>query len=293
MRILLGWWNAGLSLPRGGKASAVHHSAAIDVIAKLLESGIDVLGLCEVSLDDIKVFEEKFGRRGFGILHAQDAAGKSKFDMALVYRIDRLACDGPRPWTSAFGGRTFKIGCKFDLELPGKTISLIMAHWPSRRFYPADTKNRDRIASEMRVMLDDLLSGANKDVILMGDFNDEPFNRNMASILLALRDRTQAAAAESLFYNPFWNFVGSRPRHGSVETQDSISGTHFYRLDHTECWWTFDQIIFSSSFVSAGSWQLDESVVGLYEPRDLMDRVRSKDGIDHLPVFAAIRRNEE
>lgn len=259
------------------------------MITRILNDGVDVLGLCEVSLEDAKSFEASLGPLGYGVMYAVDPVGTTRFDMALIYRMSKVACRGGEPWTVAFGRATFRTGYPVEVATSdAKSFYLVMCHWPGRRFHPAQSKNRDRVAIDMRMRLMALIKGGVRNIVLMGDFNDEPFNSNMSQILHALRDRTSAANGSDLFYNPFWNFLGSAPpfQHGSITP--SRSGTHYYKLDHTECWWTFDQIIFSSSFLSGGVWRLDEAATALWETPELLQRLKKNGRFDHLPVISRI-----
>jgi hypothetical protein len=142
----------------------------------------------------------------------------------------------------------------------------------------------------MRGRLDSLFDGGVNDIIIMGDFNDEPFDLNLASMLLALRDRSSAAANSKYLYNPFWNFLGSRPFHDGVTTEPSWSGTYRYAKDDAELWWTFDQMMFSSSFVSTGHWQLQEHETAVLRNPELVKKVLKKGKFDHLPIVSAIKR---
>jgi hypothetical protein len=286
--LTLGWWNTSLSPPKGREVSEKDQNFALKIVGDLLGEGVDVLGLCEVSIDDVKKIESELGSLGYGVIYALDPAGLSKFDLALVYRLSKVTCVGGSPWTSAFGKTTFRTGYPIEVTtLDGEKIYVVMCHWPGRRFYPAQNKNRNRIAIDMRSKLLELMSNGVKDIVIMGDFNDEPFDQNIAHVLHALRDRSSAALGNDLFYNPFWNCLGSSPLLDG-DSEISRSGTHYYRVDHTECWWTFDQIIFSSSFLGTGRWLLDEVETKLYEPIHLLARLKKKGKFDHLPVISRI-----
>jgi hypothetical protein len=85
-------------------------------------------------------------------------------------------------------------------------------------------------------------------VILMGDFNDEPFDESMVTLLPSTRDRTLARAGGFL-YNPFWRFLGEMVPYRIGENFQGHGGTFFHRAGVETRWLTFDQILFSSAFV--------------------------------------------
>jgi endonuclease/exonuclease/phosphatase family protein len=290
MQLQIGWWNTSWA-PRKRKSSdSAVGSIAISVINDLLSSGLDILGLGEVSDSEIRLLEKEFGQKGYGLISAQNSAGRSSFDMALIYRIEQVSCVALPPWITAFGKQKFKICVPIKVSTHDSIFFVMLVHWPSRMFCPRGSIEREKFASDMRSSLDDFIGSAGHDVIVMGDFNDEPHDRNICETLLALRDIDCARRELLSLYNPFWNHVGSFPLHSAGNRNLSRCGTYWYRKNHLEEWWTFDQIMFSSSFLGSGAWEFDESATGVYETSELLWLVRSKQVFDHLPVVSLISR---
>lgn len=93
-------------------------------------------------------------------------------------------------------------------------------------------------------------------VLLVGDFNDEPFGR-IESWLYASRDRAQArkrhnGADETVkrlrLYNCSWRLLGERFCHPLAAGQRDIAGTYYW--SKSDSWHTFDQIIASGSLLN-------------------------------------------
>jgi endonuclease/exonuclease/phosphatase family metal-dependent hydrolase len=127
-------------------------------------------------------------------------------------------------------------------------------------------------------------------VVILGDFNDDPFNPPLAGHLLATRDRSLAQSSSSYFYNPFWRFLGESDPHKPGIECDSICGTYLQQHGQDETRWrTFDQIIVSSGLLSSGNWQLKEQDTAIVRIPELIDAVKNKKHhFDHLPVVARI-----
>lgn len=69
------------------------------------------------------------------------------------------------------------------------------------------------------------------------------------------------------------------------------SGSHFYRQDKVCRWRTFDQIIFSSSLLSAIGWRLREDLVNVIDLDRYTELVVGTDmNFDHLPVIGVIEK---
>ena len=121
---------------------------------------------------------------------------------------------------------------------------VILNHWPSRSF---DTRwsepNRIAAAKVVRHILDSLLVGNPKaDIIVMGDFNDEPGDRSLTAVLGSTFDASRLRAkGNALLYNCWSGCEGA--------------GSYFYN-NH---WQQIDQILLSAGM-------LDNS--GLYAPKD-------------------------
>ena len=129
-------------------------------------------------------------------------------------------------------------------------------------------------------------------IIILGDFNDEPFDKSLAGHLLATRDRTLVKQNDLYFYNPFWRHLGETLPHSYGLHSGSICGTCFHRTGEETKWRTFDQIIVSSSFLRDDRWYIEEEYTQIlhYPPFD--DLLLNKSTIfDHRPVLSYIQRS--
>ena len=129
-------------------------------------------------------------------------------------------------------------------------------------------------------------------IIILGDFNDEPFDAALADHLMATRDRALAAKKSHLLYNPFWRLLGCPiPYRQTSQEMSPYSGSCYYRSGESARWRTFDQIIFSPSFLGKTSWHLCEDLVQILDFPFFTDIVRrAKHSFDHLPVIAVVEK---
>ena len=127
--------------------------------------------------------------------------------------------------------------------------------------------------------------------ILLGDYNDDPFNKSLTQALGATRDRDLVLKKSIFIYNPFWNLMGASVNFPSTDHSLSTYGTYYYSGGAVTRWHTFDQIIFSSSFISGGDWNLLEDEVKIINSETFKELVTSpKTNFDHLPIIAVVTR---
>lgn len=112
-------------------------------------------------------------------------------------------------------------------------IAVIVNHWPSRRGGEKESSwLREAAAQLTRSICDSLYKvDPRMGVIVMGDLNDDPFNKSVSETLGAVRNIGDTPDAG--FYNPFW------------EKLDKGIGSYIYRGG----WNLFDQIIVNKNLV--------------------------------------------
>ncbi|MEA3496408.1 MAG: hypothetical protein U9R42_10275 [Bacteroidota bacterium] len=115
------------------------------------------------------------------------------------------------------------------------TIHIFINHWPSRWGGKEVTeKKRMFVSSVLKSKTDSLFKiNPNSKIVIMGDFNDEPFDKSISEVLKAGNDST---TTKSLF-----NFMVSLKQKGE--------GSYRYKFE----WNMIDQIIVSTSFFNTQS----------------------------------------
>lgn len=114
-----------------------------------------------------------------------------------------------------------------------KPMGFIVNHWPSRLGGEKESSPKREAAGRLSRHIADSLRRDNpaRGVVMMGDLNDDPFNKSCAEAFGAVRDREQVT--HDGYYNPFWYIL------------DNGVGT----LCYNGKWNLFDQIIVSGNLV--------------------------------------------
>ena len=284
------WWNTSLSPPIPTLKSTSED--ADFVVAQVREmrqrSRFAVLGLAEVQSSNLDAILNGLGDPDLLCLDSSDRTQRLMHDTALIYDQSVLTCVDRRSFVERFGKHQMKLGqlTVFETKQGAVPISVVTSHWPSRRSAPEHAGRKAEFGTLLRKSLEQFRDPKlNPYIVLMGDYNDDPFSPSLAEHLLATRDRELARRNPQFFYNPFWRWLGESQSSAIVGADHSVCGTHFYpNGDQTE-WFTYDQIIFSSAFLADGTIILDEESTAILTSTELKGRLHSRaHTCDHLPV---------
>lgn len=294
-QLILMWWNTSLSPPVSNPGRTVaDREFAVDHIKMLYRShGFDLLGLCEVASVDLSAIKEGLADYDLELLDTTDRGSQLIIDTAVVYNRNKLICTGYKHYIDRYGHDTLKAGTLIsfqstETQLP---IFVVISHWPGRRSAPEHAAKRGKLGNHLYSNLKQLKKDTpNAHIVLMGDYNDEPFAESLSSYLLASRDRELARNDDQFYYNPFWTRMGESVPFPTVTRQQGICGTHYYRGGENTRWFTFDQMIFSSPFLREdGPAILDEEHCQILATPELDTHLRSGKSIfDHFPIRCII-----
>lgn len=291
------WWNTSLSpTARQQRSTQADRDIAfemIDLFAGTLS--IDVICLGEMSADDVVAMRSACSISEYSIYEGFSRAGRSTFDVCVLYRTTNLLLLDHKEIVSFSGGTTLKVGQRIDFGLADDEtlIHMFVSHWPSRLWQDENHINRHRLGMQLRDAVDEIIGSDNSaHVIVMGDFNDEPFAKSLEGHLKATRDRALASRRQHLMYNPFWRHMASNiPYSGETSQPPSYGGSYYYKSGELTKWHTFDQIIFSSSFLGNSKWHLREDAVKVVDIPYYTELVKNaNESFDHMPVFALIEK---
>lgn len=295
MEFKCAWWNTSLAPTKAEtRASLDDQKVARDVIEELLQGrDVDLLGICEVSLAQIEVLAEVFEPLGFGVANGVEQINQSKTDTCLLYRQSKFTFGKSANVRVSFRDSTHKIAQRVELTnmLDESLVTVFLSHWSGVRTRAKGTPERATLGNQLRAQVDGIFSvDSQAKIILMGDYNDEPFDTPLAYELSATRDRLHAASKKKMIYNPFWHRIGS-DRSTPAGPTDALYGTHFYPADKIDRWRTFDQIMVSTALLDAKGWLLDESSVEILNiPTFTPHVLNRKRHFDHFPVELTIKK---
>ena len=176
--------------------------------------GPDLLGLCEVEnrpvLERLVAGLAPLGRN-YEIAH-HDTSDKRGIDVAFIY--DRTEFTAQEQFFHVILKRSATRDIfQVNFRTPGgREIIVIGNHWPSRSAGMLESEPYRMTAGETlgywmeRI---DEIKGNDAAVVVMGDFNDEPFNRSITDYALAGNSETKVRNARSAWlFNLMWPFLG-------------------------------------------------------------------------------------
>ena len=250
-----------------------------------------IIGLCEVENRFVMnklIYESPLKPFGYRMIH-HESPDLRGIDVALLYLPSKFRVFYSKPYKIDFpfdtAARTREILFVKGQVFNSDTLNILVNHWPSRRGgYAESQPRRDYVASVLRHLIDSLLSGGPcANILVMGDFNDEPGSSSITDILHALPP--DSLKNKSDLINLMYPFSGRQ-------------GSHRYK----GIWSLLDQFMVSANLLKhAGGLRLVPGSVGIFRGTFLLkeDRkyfgdkpFRTYNGLryeggfsDHLPVY--------
>ncbi len=258
------------------------------------KTGPDILGVCEVENNNVleKLIRQidKDGGRQYNIAHA-DTSDNRGIDIAFLYdpqiaKFEQLF----QHWiVKRYATREL---FQVNFIVNEKKFVVIGNHWPSRTAGQYESEPYRMTAGEtLSYWMQRIYEELGKDVaiVVMGDFNDEPFNRSITEYALAVNDNSVVVKGRNPYlFNLMWPILA-----------DGI-GSHFYSGQ----WNLLDQIMISKGITNGDSgWIVDDkprveamdlmSIPGKTGPRrfGIKPNERDKEGFsDHFPVSIKLKK---
>ncbi len=239
--------------------------------------GLDVMGMAEIeNRGVVEALIKKMPDCNYGIAH-MDSPDERGIDCALIYKNAKFDL-------VSLVGDTVLLPTKYPTRLilhvelkdkdNGEVLHVFVNHWPSRRGgQDESTINRITAASVLRKDVDALLAkDKNANIIIMGDFNDEPTNVSIDSVLAAGHFTSAAADAKTTLQNLAW------------ERKSKGEGTLKYRSE----WDLLDQIIVSNPLVGKNKISYLNGSFTIYK-KDYMVETEEKYAGSPLPTYGGNR----
>lgn len=250
-----------------------------------------MIGLSEVSgrkvLEDL-ARTEPFNSE-YGIVH-YNSMDERKVDVALLYNKSKIEIidseaitfffeiedENPENYDTTRDVLFSKVKCKEEI------INVFVAHLPSKREKDINQPKRNFILNEIRNKILSLVNTDKENVILCGDFNENPDEENLRNLLYD--DHHQ-----KILENPF----------------EDLFSTKNYSAFHYKSGLLFDQILLSQSFFT-GNKGFSFQDARVFKPEKIRSRnkmyserpFRTYAGTrylggysDHFPVFVVLKKN--
>lgn len=214
----------------------------------LLPMGMAAVGVSEIEnsrvLEDL-VKQEPLAARGWDFVHIE-GPDRRGVDCGLLYnpQLFKPVKSKLAPYTTEDNDTTYKTRGFLIVsgEMGGELVHIIVNHWPSRY---AKSPARERAGVLVRQLKDSIMAAMpDTKILIMGDMNDDPDDKSMASCLGNFRNKEDVKASTDL-YNPWWNILRKKG-----------AGT----LKYKGKWNLFDQIVLSGNLLGN-----DRSTLKLYK----------------------------
>ncbi|WP_338760867.1 endonuclease/exonuclease/phosphatase family protein [Bernardetia sp. ABR2-2B] len=216
----------------------------IKKIAKVIsmigdEDGAEIIGVCEVENEKVLkdlINDPQLKKYGYNYVH-YDSPDERGIDVALLYKEPVFEVSSSKNYEAklADNDKTRDV-LLVSGKLEGEEIHFIVNHWSSRGGGEEKSRPKRMVSALVaRQIVDDLeAKDPNAKILLMGDFNDEPFNESLTKGL-------QAVDSPDLKDKQLFNVLASLEKEGK--------GTYNYRGD----WNMLDQMIINKGFFVANN----------------------------------------
>lgn len=271
------WWNGSFKYLNG-----TQFQEAILVVQQLKNQQYDFIALGEIGISQQKQLKQFLIDENYEIKFGLEKKGRTAFDVCWLIRKTTLS--QTKNAVSLYGtwfGKNLKVAYQVTLSaFDGSQIIVYIVHWSSLLHNSNVADKHITVARKLRDTLNLYFHrNIHQNVILMGDFNAEPYSQAMVSGLEATRDYDYARKRSSRLYNPFWGLMTKNHAH-------QYNGSYFYQQDEITHWHTFDQILISSSFLKQDdNWQFKIPQKNIFSNHQLIKYITNgKHKFDHLPV---------
>ena len=201
-----------------------------DVVAKKIEklawtisqmndgNGPDIIGVCEIENDHVlHALKDKIETtKNYGLIH-HDMSDKRGIDVAFIYDKDKFEYNSEEFFNHTVIKRypTREIvQATLKSKSTGNDLILMGNHWPSRSGGQYESEPYRIITGEtLSYFLERIqqIKGSDAAIIVMGDFNDEPFSRSLTDYAQGVMDRDKVVNGRNPYlYNLMWPLLGKR-----------------------------------------------------------------------------------
>jgi len=179
-------------------------------------------------------------------------------DIGLAWNPATVKCNGSKPYTvKPDDGRGTRFVVAAGFTVSGHPFAVVLNHWPSRSFDVSWSESKRIAAAKVTRHIVDSLRTRNPlaDVIVMGDFNDQPDNRSLREVLGSSFDRNAVLhPGNRLLYN-CWNDTSS-------------PGSYYYRKH----WERIDQILVSAGLLNGHGLSIGRNAFRVFSIPEMFDR---------------------
>lgn len=288
MQVSISWWNTGLTPPsqsRVTKKPSAQKSLKVKKTIQQMcsEKPLDIIILCEVYNNCQELIREISEEQEMSHEMLTAKVGGVYYDFALLYEKTKIKYISHEPIDKKNDFELqIRLGVKLNLEIDGDLIHFFLSHWNSDMFSGAI--KRDSCARLLRTEINTAFHNDQNLIILVGDYNCQPFDTEMIHLLSSSKDDDIVKKRRRILYNPFWKHLDKR------QEDHTFSGTYINKSDSMDKWKTFDQMLFSSYFLSDTDWSIDTYFTEFQKNFNNIG-FDFTEFFDHVPIYGRIIKN--
>lgn len=259
----------------------------------------EIIGFCEIEnrfvMEDL-IKNTPLKWRNYGLVH-KESPDERGIDVALLYRKDKFRVMSETfyliefPWDLT--RKTRDVLYVKGVTHSHDTLHIFMNHWPSRLGGQSESdKNRQFVASIVRSKVDSIFrTNWYANIIIMGDFNDEPDNLSITDVLRAHTKFDNPQPGE--LYNLAWYMkeikgMGSLKFQGQWGLIDQFIVSGSLLMKSNSIYTTPDNAkVFNADFLS----EKDDAFVGVKPFRMYVGFKYNGGFSDHYPIFLDLFKN--
>lgn len=204
----LAFWNSGVA-PARTKVSLEKRRArlaqAAELVAQTFADGVDILALCEVDIEAVAEINARVAEPGITALAECGPIGRSRWDFGVFYRCGQLLCEPEGQIVGMLRANHVRAAFRFRVVAPRLAFQLFLLHWRSQLRGGSDD-HRQRAAETLREAYQAELRDGSK-VVVLGDFNAEPFDPCFVALDISRDPRTALRFPSRFLFNPSWSLV--------------------------------------------------------------------------------------
>lgn len=202
-----------------------------EIIGKINNGeGPDILGVGEIEnkhVLELLVQQINLPNRDYQIIH-HDMSDYRGIDVAFIYDAHKYAYDPANFFHHEIIKRypTRELVQATLTTAQGNEIILVGNHWPARSSGQYKSEPYRIIAGEtLSYFVERIreIKGNDAAIIVMGDFNDQPFNRSLTDYALSVLERDKVVNGRNPYlYNLMWPLLGKRRASYVYESQPNM-----------------------------------------------------------------------
>lgn len=287
MNLDICWWNTRLTPPTGGVVNKPIDSSFNSKFEEILryiinEKPLDIIILCEVYERDEPLIAKVAKELDMSFLMIAKKISGVYYDFAIIYektKVEIKSYDFIDEENSF--EQQLRVGAIAEAKFDGDDVTIFLSHWNSDSHDGEEKKSY--CSGKLRDKINSYFKKEIKLLFLAGDYNLQPYDKIIRTTLDTTKDLDILKSRPRVLYNPFWRNLDSRSENHKYQ------GSYRYDKDRYDKWKTYDQMMFSSSFIHGDSWILD-----IYST-EIHDEFRAisfnyLDYFDHVPIYARISK---